>query len=103
MSNTQPQFAVGDRCYSPGYTCKWGTIVKIDTTYRGQTHGVTGDPLPDTTWYTVRADDGSTDLLDDAHGDWNMARIVPPRIALLYGYGDDPKGPVAQAARRARS
>ena len=54
-------------------------------------HGVTGNPLPDTTWYDVRNDDGSTDLLDDAHGDWDMARLVPPHIASRYGYGSDPK------------
>lgn len=29
-------------------------------------------------------------LLDDAHGDWDMARLVPPHIAKRYGYGDDP-------------
>jgi hypothetical protein len=89
-TQTQPAFKVGDRVFSH-YTMKWGTVTAIDITYRGQTHGVTGSPLPDTTWYTVRADDGSVDSLDDAHGDWGMARIVPPRIAKLYGYGDDPK------------
>lgn len=90
MSTTQPAFAAGDRVFSH-YTMKWGTIVKIDTTHRGQTHGVTGDPLPDTTWYDVRNDDGTTDLLDDAHGNWDMARIVPPHIAYLAGYGVDPQ------------
>jgi hypothetical protein len=55
-------------------------------------HGVTGSRLPDTTWYRVRSDDGSIELLDDAHGDWEMARIVPPHIAKANGYGTDPKG-----------
>lgn len=87
---TEPQFAVGDRVFSH-YTGKWGTIEAVRETYRGETHGVTGSPLPDTTWYDVRADDGSRDMLDDAHGDWDMARIVPPAIAQRYGYGADPK------------
>jgi hypothetical protein len=30
-------------------------------------------------------------MLDDAHGNWDMARMVPPRIAERYGYGADPK------------
>jgi hypothetical protein len=86
---TQPAFKVGDRVFSH-YTMQWGTIEELDHTVRDAVHGVTGNPLPDTTWYKVRNDDGSYDLLDDAHGDWNMARVVPPRIARRYGYGDDP-------------
>lgn len=87
---TQPAFKVGDRCYSH-YTYKWGTIESVGTTYRDGKHGVTGDPLPDTTWYTVRNDDGTSEYLDDAHGNWHMARIVPPSVATHYGYGTDPK------------
>lgn len=77
-SQTQPAFAVGDRCFSH-YTMQWGTIEDVLETRRGDTHGVTGEPLPDTTWYAVRNDDGRVHMLDDAHGDWGMARIVPPR------------------------
>lgn len=93
---TQPQFKEGDRVFSH-YTkhvaagvSGWGTIAKIGDTRRGAKHGVTGDPLPDTTWYTVRTDEGGRELLDDAHGNWEMARIVPPHIAERYGYGADP-------------
>lgn len=89
-NETQPAFAVGDRCFSH-YTMQWGTVMKVRSTHRGETHGVTGDPLPDTTWYEVRADDGTTAQLDDAHGNWGMARIVPPAVASRYGYGTDPK------------
>lgn len=91
-TQTQPQFTPGDRFWTH-YDYKWGTVVSIDRTYRGETHGVTGSPLPDTTWYNVRYDDGSTSLLDDAHGDWDMARMMPPWIARRFGYGDDPHAP----------
>lgn len=87
---TIPQFQPGDRFWTH-YDYQWGTVISIDRTYRDQKHGVTGDPLPDTTWYNVKYDDGSTSLLDDAHGVWEMARMVPPAIAKRYGYGDDPK------------
>ncbi|HSD78523.1 MAG TPA: hypothetical protein VLA98_14010 [Solirubrobacteraceae bacterium] len=94
---TDPAFKVGDRCFSH-YTrdrargiSGWGTIERIDHTRRGSTHGVTGNPLPDTTWYWIRTDEGGTELLDDAHGEWELARVVPPHIARRYGYGDDPK------------
>jgi hypothetical protein len=89
MAQTEPIFKVGDRCFSH-YVMGWGTVEKVGETRRGDKHGVTGDPLPDTTWYTVRMDKGSTELLDDAHGDFDMARLVPPHIAKRYGYGDDP-------------
>jgi hypothetical protein len=77
MAQTEPQFKPGDRFFTH-YDMKWGTVVSENTTYRNQTHGVTGSKLPDTTWYNVKYDDGSTSLLDDAHGNWDMARIVPP-------------------------
>lgn len=86
---TDPQFTPGDRVFSH-YTMSWGTVEAIDHTVRDRVHGVTGTPLPDTTWYDIRMDDGSRELLDDAHGDWDMARIVPPAIAKRYGYGTDP-------------
>jgi hypothetical protein len=89
MTQTQPQFKPGDRFFTH-YDMRWGTVVSINTTYRNKVHGVTGDPLPDTTWYDVKYDDGATSLLDDAHGNWDMARMVPPSIAKKYGYGDDP-------------
>lgn len=95
---TVPQFKPGDRCFSH-YTrhlsagiSGWGTIKSLDRTERGRTHGVTGDKLDDTTWYTIESDEGREEYLDDAHGNWDMARIVPPFIARRYGYGDDPKG-----------
>jgi hypothetical protein len=88
---TQPQFSAGDRVFSH-YQMQWGTIERVGETRRGETHGVTGSKLPDTTWYDVAFDDGSRNMMDDAHGNWDMARILPPRIAKRYGYGDDPKG-----------
>lgn len=89
MAQTQPQFKPGDRFFTH-YDMKWGTVVSEDITYRDQKHGVTGSPLPDTTWYSVKYDDGSTSTLDDGHGNWDMARMVPPHIAKRFGYGDDP-------------
>ena len=91
MEVTNPQFTPGDRVFSH-YTMTWGTVTEVVHTVRGAVHGVTGNPLPDTTWYEVTMDNGSRERLDDAHGDWNMARIVPPRIATRYGYGTDPQG-----------
>ena len=52
MTQTQPQFKPGDRFFTH-YDMKWGTVVAINHTRRGDVHGVTGDPLPDTTWYDV--------------------------------------------------
>lgn len=92
-TQTQPQFKVGDRVFSH-YTMKWGTVVRAHRTERNRFYGGTGlekDRMDDTTWYDVRADDGSIDMLDDAHGNWDMARVVPPCIAQRYGYGSDPK------------
>ncbi len=90
MPMSEPAFKPGDRFFTH-YDMQWGTVEEVGTTYRDQTHGVTGDPLPDTTWYEVRYDNGRTSNLDDAHGDWDMARMVPPQIAERYGYGSDPK------------
>jgi hypothetical protein len=73
------RFAAGDRCFSH-YTMRWGTIEKVETIE------------PHTTWYMVVADDGHRDMLDDAHGNWTMARVVPPSVATRYGYGTDPRG-----------
>jgi hypothetical protein len=89
---TQPKFKPGDRFFTH-YDMKWGTVVKVRETRRGDVHGVTGSKLPDTTWYEGKYDDGSPSLLDDAHGNWDMARMVPPHIAKRYGYGDDPNPP----------
>jgi hypothetical protein len=89
MAQTEPKFKPGDRFFTH-YDMKWGTVVKVKETHRGDVHGVTGSKLPDTTWYEGRYDDGSPSLLDDAHGNWDMARMVPPHIAKRYGYGDDP-------------
>lgn len=90
-TDNNPQFKPGDRFFSH-YSMKWGTVEKINHTVRHAVHGVTGTELPDTTWYNVRNDDGSGDLLDDAHGAWDLARMVPPYIAERFGYGSDPKG-----------
>jgi len=90
-AESQPAFQEGDRVFSH-YAMQWGTVEAEDHTVRGSTHGVTGDALPDTTWYRVRMDDGSQELLDDAHGNWDLARIIPPAVASRYGYGADPKG-----------
>jgi hypothetical protein len=90
MAQTEPYFKVGDRCFSH-YTMKWGTVTRICETRRGDVHGVTGSKLPDTTWYEVKSDDGTPEILDDAHSNWDMARIMPPHIAKRFGWGDDPK------------
>lgn len=90
MTQTEPQFKVGDRFWTH-YDFQWGTVKRVGNTDRNRTHGVTGGPLDDTTWYDVEYDNGATNMLDDAHGNWDMARMVPPHIAKQYGYGDDPK------------
>jgi hypothetical protein len=90
MAQTEPQFKPGDRFWTH-YDYQWGTVVNVSHTCRDRVHGVTGDKLDDTTWYNVRYDDGSTSMLDDAHGNWEMARMVPPHIAKRYGYGEDPQ------------
>lgn len=87
---TEPQFKPGDRVFTH-YEMQWGTIEYEHHTVRDAVHGVTGSKLPDTTWYQVMLDDGSSTLLDDAHGNWDMARIVPPAVAKRHGYGTDPK------------
>ena len=94
MAQTEPQFKVGDRFWTH-YDYQWGVVERINNTISGAIHGATKEPLPDTTWYNVRYDNGDVALLDDAHGDWDMARMVPPHIAKKYGYGDDPKGVTA--------
>jgi hypothetical protein len=78
------KFSVGDRCFSH-YTMSWGTIEAVDH------EGTDQEGREYTTWYSVRMDNDRRELLDDAHGDWEMARIVPPHIASYYGYGVDPK------------
>jgi hypothetical protein len=88
------QFDVGDRVFSH-YEMAWGTIKRVGHTESDRTHGVTGSRLPDTTWYDVAFDNGATHVMDDAHGDWDMARIVPPHIARRFGYGSDPKAVAA--------
>lgn len=90
MAAATPKFSVGDRAFSH-YVMKWGTVESISHTTEPTTHGVTGSPLPGSTWYHWRKDDGGTELLDDANGDWDLARLIPPRIAQRYGYGADPK------------
>src|SRR3954452_3710385 len=94
MTQTEPYFKPGDRFWTH-YDYRWGTVVKLNHTVRDATHGVTGNKLHDTTWYDVHYDgdpEGVSSMLDDAHGNWEMARMLPPHIAKRYGYGDDPKG-----------
>jgi hypothetical protein len=93
---TQPQFKLGSRVFSH-YVMGWGTVVEIGETRRGDTHGVTGSKLPDTTWYDVWMDKGSRELLDDAHGNWDMARVMPEHIAKRFGYGEDPTTAMREA------
>ena len=92
MTTTEatPQFKIGDRVFSH-YCMEWGTIEGVRETTPPTTHGVTGSPLPGTTWYMIRMDDTRREYLDDGGGDWELARIVPPQIAQRYGYGADPK------------
>jgi hypothetical protein len=94
MSDTQtePKFKPGDRFFTH-YDMQWGWVVNIGITNRDQRHGVTGSKLPDTTWYNVEYDNGHRSYLDDAHGDWDMARMLPPHIAKRFGYGEDPNPP----------
>src|SRR3954468_2784588 len=90
MTQTEPQFKPGDRFWTH-YDYRWGTVLAVKETRRGDVHGVPGSKLPDTTWYDVHDDgdpEGQTSaMLDDAHGDWDMARMIPPRIAERFGYG----------------
>lgn len=90
-TQTEPKFKPGDRVFSH-YVMDWGTVKGINHTVRDATSGVNGSKLPDTTWYDVEMDKTKrTEMLDDAHGDWEMARIVPANIASRYGYGADPR------------
>lgn len=92
-TQTQPQFQIGDRVFSH-YAMKWGTIKRLVSTDRDRYYRGTGKPedrMDDTTWYDVEMDGGGIEMLDDAHGNWEMARVVPPRIAERYGYGSDPQ------------
>ena len=88
--NPRPCFEPGDRVFSH-YSMDWGTINRIDHTQPPGRHGVTGSPLPGTTWYVVDMDKGQQELYDDASGTWDLARIVPPHVASRYGYGTDPQ------------
>ena len=96
--NPRPCFEPGDRVFSH-YSMDWGTINRIDHTQPPGRHGVTGSPLPGTTWYVVDMDKGQQELYDDASGTWDLARIVPPHVASRYGYGTDPQAP-APAKRK---
>ena len=89
MVQSEPQFKEGDRFFTH-YDMRWGTVERVGKTERNRST-FTGNSMDDTTWYTVRYDDGGTSYLDDAHGNWDMARMIPPHIACRYGYGADPK------------
>jgi hypothetical protein len=88
LTTTTPRFAVDDRVFSR-YTMSCGRIVSIDRTDDPTPHGVTGDMLPGSTWYTVLMDNGDREYLDDANGNWDLARIVPLSVARRYGYKVD--------------
>lgn len=91
-TQTQPKFKLGSRVFTH-YEMAWGTVVKVLSTERDRYRQSTGKPedrMDDTTWYDVAYDKGGGNMLDDAHGNWDMARIVPPHIAKRYSYGDDP-------------
>lgn len=94
-NNTVAQFKPGDRFFSH-YVMRWGTVKHATDTRMTDNHGVTGDPMTATTWYSVELDNGDHETFDDAHGDWDNARMMTPAIAEKYGYGRDPK-PVANA------
>jgi hypothetical protein len=91
MTEVKTKLSVGDRVFSHYVINKatgdngWGTIEAINH------EGTNQDDEEYTTWYDVRMDHGQRELLDDAHGNWEMARLVPPHIASWYGYGVDPK------------
>lgn len=76
-------FDPGDRVFSH-YTMSWGTVLEA------QSHDDHSG-----TWYQVKFDRGSMDLMNDADGNWEMARIVPPDVAVRYGYPADTKSVVA--------
>lgn len=80
---------VGQRVFSH-YTMKWGTVESLAQSREEQLYQ--GEPTGTyTTWWFVRADDGSRDMLDDADGNWDMARVVPAAVATRHGYGRDPR------------
>lgn len=87
--NLLKQFDIGDRVFSH-YVMDWGTVTRVHQTEPPTRHGVTGELLPASTWYSVRFDKGGNEMLDDAAGRWDLARIMPPTIAARYGYGNDP-------------
>lgn len=93
-------FHEGDRAFSHYIRDRqngisgWGTIESVEETYTGRVRGDTGEPMQDTTWYMVRMDEGQREYLDDAHGNWDLARLLSPEVAESDGYGKDPK-PVA--------
>ena len=86
--SAKPALQIGDRVFSH-YTMRWGFITGIAVERREQMRG--GEPCGTfTTWWWMTADNGTRDMLDDADGDWEMARVVPQKVALRYGYGPDP-------------
>jgi hypothetical protein len=84
-----PRFQPGDRVFSH-YVMSWGTVLQATRTDEPCPHGVTGDMLPGTTWYDVKMDNGDRERLDDADGNWDLARLLPPSVARRYGYPSDP-------------
>lgn len=81
-------FKAGDRVFSH-YTMKWGNVVSVDRTEQVRESGVLTSHTD--TWYSVRWDDGTTDLMNDGGTrGWSMCRIMPPHIAERNGWGKDP-------------
>src|SRR4051794_31917840 len=54
-SMSEPAFSPGDRFWTH-YDYRWGTVLALHHTVRDAVHGVTGNPLPDTSWYDVHYD-----------------------------------------------
>lgn len=73
-------FQVGDRVFSH-YVMDWGTVEGIDA----------ASNFRNSVWYRVRMDKGGVESLDDAGGQWEFARVIPPEVAERYGYGADPR------------
>lgn len=86
----EPMFTPGDRCFSH-YTMKWGTIEGVARERAEQLRN--GEPCGTyTTWWWVRNDDGTREMLDDADGNWSLCRVMPPNVAEEFKYGRDPRG-----------
>jgi hypothetical protein len=99
MAQTEPQFKEGDRFWTH-YDYRWGTVLKPSrrlgaATCMASLEASCLTPPGTTCTTTAIRKVRLSSMLDDAHGNWDMARMVPPHIARRFGYGDDPKKPAA--------